>query len=183
MLKRTLAAVLFSVPFALSAATYSSLDSEQSNIQFHYEQIGVKMDGTFSGIEGDIHFDTTDASNAKVKLQVKMDSVNTGSEEADSEVVKPEWFNAEAHPDALFTVTSIESKSTNEFEVTGLLSIKGHEQEIRFPATVIEAENKATFTGSFSLLRGDYAIGEGVWSTFDMVANDVRVDFTIVATE
>ncbi|NLJ62256.1 MAG: polyisoprenoid-binding protein, partial [Alcaligenaceae bacterium] len=40
----------------------------------------------------------------------------------------------------------------------------------------------ATFSGSFSLLRGDYAIGEGAWSKFDIVANDVRIDFTIIAT-
>lgn len=183
MFKRTLTAALLSFPLLASAATYTHIDSSKSQIQFHYEQMGVNMDGVFTGFNGNIHFDSADASKAKVQLHVQLNSVDTGSDDADAEVIKPEWFNAAAHPDAVFKATSIEVKADNEFEVVGQLTIKGHEQEIRFPATLNETENTATFTGSFSLLRGDYAIGEGAWSKFDIVANDIRVDFKIVATE
>lgn len=183
MILRTLAATLVSFPLVVSAATYTTIDQEASQIQFHYEQMGVNMDGVFKGLSGQMHFDTTQPENAKATLEVTMSRVDTGSDEADDEVVKAEWFNAAEFPTAVFNTTNITPSADNNYEVTGLLSIKGHEQEIRFPATVTEADNKATFTGSFSLLRGDYAIGEGAWAAFDIVANDIRVDFTIVATE
>jgi hypothetical protein len=35
--------------------------------------------------------------------------------------------------------------------------------------------------GRFTIRRGDFAIGEGAWSAFDVVANDVLVTFRITA--
>lgn len=182
MFVRTLSAALLSFPLLVSAATYSKIDTAESQVQFHYQQMGVKMDGVFKGISGDISFDTADAENAKVSLSVNTESADTGSDDANAEIVKAEWFNSAQYPDAVFTAQSIVAKAANEFEVTGLLTIKGHEQEVKFPATLVEENNRAVFTGSLALLRGDYAIGEGSWAKFDLVANEIRVDFTIVAT-
>lgn len=183
MILRTVSAVLLAFPLLVSAATYTTIDNEKSQIEFHYEQMGVNMSGNFTDISGQINFDSTQPEKAEANIEVKMASVDTGSDEADDEIVKKDWFNADSYPDAVFTTTKIEKKADDSFEVTGLLNIKGHEQEIQFPATVTEADDAVSFTGSFSLLRGDYAIGEGAWSKFDIVANDIRVDFTLIATE
>lgn len=183
MILRTLAAIALATPLYASATIYTHIDNEQSLIQFHYQQMGVNMEGVFTEIGGDIHYDSTDPEQAQLTLEVTMNSVDTGSSEADGEIVKKEWFDTKTHNEAVFTTKKITKKTDDEFEVTGLLRIKGHEKEIHFPATVTESESKATFTGSFSLLRGDYAVGEGAWSKFDIVANDIRIDFTIVATQ
>jgi hypothetical protein len=34
-------------------------------------------------------------------------------------------------------------------------------------------------TGSFTLKRADYTIGEGMWAKFDVVANDIQVNFSL----
>lgn len=183
MILRTLSAALLTFPLLASATIYTKVDNTESQIQFHYEQMGVKMEGLFANLDGDIYYDSSDPEQAKATLEVVMDSVDTGSSEADEEIVKKEWFDASRYPKAIFTTKKIIKKANNDFEITGLLKIKDHEQEIHFPATVSESESKATFTGSFSLLRGDYAVGTGAWSKFDIVANDIRIDFTIVATE
>lgn len=183
MILRTVTASLLAFPLLASAATYTTVDADNSQVEFHYEQMGVNMSGTFTGINGQIHFDTTEPEKATATIEINMDSADTGLEEADSEIVKKEWFNAKEFPEAVFKTTNIASKSGDEYEVTGLLSIKGHEHEITFPATVTEVDNQAVFAGSFSILRGDYAVGEGAWSKFDIVANDIRVDFNLVATE
>lgn len=183
MILRTVSAALLAFPLLATAATYTTIDEANSQIEFHYEQMGVKMSGTFTGIGGQINFDSTAPEKAEAGINVKMASADTGSSEADDEIVKAEWFNASDYPDATFSTTEIKQTTDDTFDITGLLSIKGHEQEITFPATVTETDDKATFAGSFSLLRGDYAIGEGAWSKFDIVANDIRVDFTIIATE
>jgi hypothetical protein len=38
-------------------------------------------------------------------------------------------------------------------------------------------------TGSFTLKRADYSIGEGMWAKFDVVANDIQVNFSITASQ
>jgi len=38
---------------------------------------------------------------------------------------------------------------------------------------------QGVLTGSFDLKRADYKIGEGIWSKFDVVANDITVKFNL----
>ena len=37
------------------------------------------------------------------------------------------------------------------------------------------------FAGQFTLRRADFAIGEGPWAAFDVVANEVQIQFRITA--
>ncbi|MEZ2720928.1 YceI family protein [Paenalcaligenes hominis] len=180
---RVLIAALCAAPLLASAATYTQIDTQSSQIDFFYGQMGVNMEGIFSGVDGQIDFDSAQPEKASVSLRVKMDSVDTGSDEADEEVQKSEWFNVPEHPDATFVSKQIKQTDDNTFLVSGVLSIKGNEQTIEFPATVVEEDGRARFEGSFDMLRGDYAIGEGAWSKFDIVANEVRIEFSIVATQ
>lgn len=180
---RVLLAALLATPLLASAATYNTINSDSSQVEFYYGQMGVDMEGIFQTIDGQISFDSTQPENASVTLQVKTSSVDTGSSEADEEVQKKEWFDTTQYPDAVFTSESIQKTGDNTFLVSGVLSIKGHEQKIEFPATMTEENGQALFQGSFEMKRGDFAVGEGAWSTFEIVANEVRVDFSIVATE
>lgn len=180
---RVLLAALLATPLLASAATYNQIDSENSQVEFYYGQMGVNMEGIFQTIEGQIQFDSADAEKAQVTLHVKTGSVDTGSSEANEEVQKKEWFDTPQYPEAVFTSESIEQTGDNQFLVSGVLSIKGHEQKVQFPATLTEENGQGLFQGSLEMKRGDFAIGEGAWSTFDIVANEVRVDFSIVATE
>ena len=49
------------------------------------------------------------------------------------------------------------------------------------PATVNTQGESAVFEGRFTIKRGDFAVGEGAWSAFDIVANEVHVTFRITA--
>lgn len=180
---RFVVASVAAIPFMASAATYTTISSEKSDVVFHYEQMGVNMDGRFTTLDGEINFDSEKPENASLVLRVNMTSADTGSDEADDEIVKKEWFNADDFPVAIFTAKTVTAKADNEFEVVGVLDIKGNQRDIEFPVKAQEENGLVTFTGSFPLLRGDYAIGEGAWSAYDIVANDIRVDFTVVATE
>jgi polyisoprenoid-binding protein YceI len=69
----------------------------------------------------------------------------------------------------------------NRYSVAGKLTIKGRTRDVVVPATFTAQGATGVFAGSFTLRRGDFAIGEGAWSAFDVVANDVQVRFNIVA--
>ena len=84
---------------------------------------------------------------------------------------------AQAH----FESGAIKALGDNQFEVSGKLTIKGKTIDVVVPSTFKEEAGKGIFAGSFTIRRGDFAIGEGSWSTFDIVANDIQVKFTITA--
>src|SRR5690625_6020453 len=74
------------------ADTYE-IDSENSIVEFQYKQVGVNMKGNFANLQGTISFDqgAPDAMGAVIDLP--LDTVDTGTDEADEELIKPEWFD------------------------------------------------------------------------------------------
>jgi hypothetical protein len=50
------------------------------------------------------------------------------------------------------------------------------------PASFSTQGKSGVFEDGFYLRRCDYSIGDGAWSTFDIVANDINVKFRITVT-
>ena len=172
---------------SLTAATaqavdYNKIQPKQSQITFRYQQMGVAMDGKFKRFTSQLSFDPAQPAKAKASFDVELASIDTGSSEADSEVAGKPWFNTKAFPTAQFASTAVKALGGNRYEVAGKLTIKGHTQDVVIPATFSAQGKTGVFEGGFTLRRGDYSIGEGAWSKFDIVANDVNVKFRITAT-
>lgn len=180
-LKITLAATALFASLAAQAVEYTQVQADKSNIAFAYQQMGVKMDGRFKKFSAQLAFDPAKPTAAKVAFDVDLNSVDTGSSEADQEVVGKPWFNVKAFPTARFVASSVKALGGNRYEVAGKLSIKGQTQDVIVPASFSTQGNNAAFDGSFTLRRGDFAIGEGSWAKFDIVANDIQVKFHIIA--
>ncbi|SDH85639.1 YceI family protein [Pseudomonas panipatensis] len=166
---------------AVFATEYTKIQPDKSSIAFAYQQMGVSMDGRFKAFTGQISFDPAQPEKTKATLDVDLSSVDTGSPENDSEVTGKSWFNTQSFPSARFEVTGVKALGGNRYEVAGKLSIKGTTRDLVAPATFTEQGNAGVFEGSFTLRRGDYAIGEGDWSTFDVVANEIKVNVRVTA--
>lgn len=164
-----------------TAKTYQALDTQNSEISFQYSQMGVKLDGQFRQFEGELNFDPDALDKSKVILKVALGSVDTGSAEADDELQDVRWFDIDAHPQAVFSSTSFRAVNAQQYEVQGTLYIKGRELPVTIVAKMAPEGNKATFTGAFEIKRGDFAVGEGSWSSYDIVANEITVNFKINA--
>lgn len=167
------------LPLSASAVEYTQLKAADSKVAFQYEQMGVKIDGHFKTFSADIQFDPAKPEAARASLTVDLASVNAGSPDADSEVVTAPWFNVPKFPQARFESSSVKATGADTYELAGKLTIKGVTKEVRFPATFKARGDTGAFTGSLTIRRGDFAIGEGDWSTFDIVANDVPITFDL----
>lgn len=174
----------FGISTSAIAAQFNTIVEQDSNVQFHYQQMGVSMDGEFTRFSGELDFDTDKPAAATAVFDVDLSSVDTGTADGDNEIASKDWFNIDAHPTARFESTDITVVSDTQFDVTGTLEIKGTAQTVSFPATFTTSGDTGVFEGRFTLKRGDFAIGEGTWSAFDIVANEVDVSFQIaVAAE
>lgn len=177
-LRFTLAALLLA-PLAAQAAVYTQILPEQSSVRFGYQQMGVDMDGSFNTLNGELHFDTEAPENTRVELKLDLASVDTGLDEANEELAKSEWFDSASNPLATFTADQVTPKSADQYLVNGLLEIKGQQRPVSFTATLTQDGNNATLTGQLPIKRSDFTVGEGPWAAFDVVANEVTIDFTI----
>ncbi len=64
-------------------------------------------------------------------------------------------------------------------EVAGRLSVKGVTRDVTVPVALAQAGGVTTASGTFTIRRLDFKIGEGEWTDTSMVADDVQVKFRL----
>jgi polyisoprenoid-binding protein YceI len=184
IMKRLLAALALAASLvpAAHATVYTQVLPEKSSIEFSYSQMGVPMDGRFRRFSSELHFDPAQPASAKVAIDVDLASIDTGTPELDTEAAGKDWFNLKSFPTARFVATVVKPLGDGRYSVAGKLTIKGRSKDVVVPATFTTQGNTGAFAGQFTIRRGDFAIGEGAWSAFDIVANDVTVRFRLTAS-
>ncbi len=182
-MKRLAIALAFGAALAPGAYAleYTALRPEASAITFAYQQMGVGLEGRFTRFDGQISFDPARPEAASTRIEVELASIDTGSPEGNDEVAGKAWFDTPSFPRARFVSQGVKALGDSRYEVSGTLAIKGREQAVVVPATVSTQGDSAVFEGRFTIKRGDFAVGEGAWSAFDIVANEVHVTFRITA--
>jgi polyisoprenoid-binding protein YceI len=164
------------------AQTGAKLIAAQSEIVFVSKQMGVPVEGKFQKFDAQVSLDPKQPENGKVVLTIDVDSASLGMPETDAELPKAAWFNSKAFPQASFQSSAIKALGGGRFEIKGLLNIKGNAREIVVPVALSQQGGASTATGSFTIKRLDFKIGEGEWTDTSMVANDVQVKFKLALT-
>jgi len=167
----------------VQATEYKTVALNQSKITFIYKQMGVAVEGHFQKFSPQVSFDPAKPANAKAAMDIELSSVDAGSAEADDEVVGKSWFNVKSFPKASFVATQIKAAGANQFDVAGKLTIKGQTRDVAFVMRLVPQGANAVLSGGFVIKRGDFAIGEGPWAKFDIVANDIQVNFSLTAQQ
>jgi polyisoprenoid-binding protein YceI len=171
---------------AAAPALAQKLVPAQSEIAFVIKQMGVPVEGKFKKFDAQITLDPRKPQDGKVAFTIDTGSAGFGSPETDAEVPKAAWFNAPKFPQASFQSSAIKGLGAGKFEVTGKLAIKGQTRDVVVPVQVTQAgtnaNTAATASGSFTIKRLDFKIGDGEWADTSMVANDVQVKFKLALT-
>lgn len=162
------------------AVEYNQLQTGQSSLTFGYRQMGVPMEGKFKQFAAGVSFDPVNLANAHAQFDVNLASIETGSADADEEVLGKKWFNAKTYPQASFVSSGIKSLGGNRYQATGQLAIKGKTQAITAPVTFSSDGNRGVFDGSFNIKRLSYAIGTGEWADLGTVADEIQIKFRLV---
>jgi polyisoprenoid-binding protein YceI len=171
--------VLATLAFAAASAHAQTVVPAQSEINFVSKQMGVPVEGRFKKWTAQLALDPKKPEAGQVSLVIDTGSASFGAAETDAEVPKAAWFNVAKFPQASFQSTAIKAAGPGKFDVTGKLTIKGNVRDVVVPVAVTQAGASSTATGSFTIKRLDFKIGEGEWADTSMVANDVQVKFKL----
>ena len=167
---------------AITAQAAPQLQAAQSELQFAAKQMGVPVEGRFKRFDAQLTFDAKKPEADKVSFNVDMASGTIGAPEYDSELVKAAWFNTKALPQATFVSTAFKPTGAGKFDVAGKLTIKGQTHDVVVPVTLAQSGSNATATGTLTIKRLDFKIGDGEWADTSVVANDVSIKFKLAFT-
>ena len=160
----------------------ATLVAAGSEIAFTTKQMGVPVDGKFGSFSAQITLDPKKPETGSVAFTIDTGSARFGSAELDAEVPKPTWLNVPRFPQASFASSAIRAAGPGRFEVAGKLSIKGAVRDVTVPVQVTQAGAMSTATGTFTIKRLDFKVGDGEWADTSMLANDIQVRFKLQLT-
>jgi polyisoprenoid-binding protein YceI len=175
----TTALALLSAAASTAWAADPVVNPAASEIAFTARQMGVPLEGRFKQWAAQMRFDPKHPEAGQVAFSIQTGSASVGAKETDAELPKPEWFGVAKFPAASFQSSAIKGLGGGRFEVSGKLSVKGSVRDIVVPVALTQAGGATTATGSFTIKRLDFRIGEGEWADTSMVANDVVVKFKL----
>lgn len=141
--------------FSFYAAIGQTINSAESVAKFELSNFGLNtVEGTFTGLEGEITFASDDLPNANFAVCLDANTVNTGNNKRDEHLKKDDYFDVEKYPTICYNSTEIVKTETG-YKAIGLLNLHGQSQAVEIPFTYKDQ----TFQGTFTIKRTDYGVG------------------------
>jgi polyisoprenoid-binding protein YceI len=166
---------------AAGQADAQGLLIDKSEIRFVSKQLGVNVEGRFRKWKANVVFLPKDLAKSKAEFDIDLGSIDLASDESETEIRSPLWFDTAKFPVAHFASTSFKDLGGDRYEIAGRLTMKGVTRDVVVPiALKKDASGNNVAEGSFPLKRIDYRIGEGMWADPEMVADDVLVRVRMV---
>lgn len=167
-------------PAAWAQPKPAQLVAAGSEIAFTTKQMGVPVEGKFGRYSAQITLDPKKPEAGNVAFTIDTGSARFGSAELDAEVPKATWLNVAKFPQASFQSSAIKAAGPGRFEVTGKLAIKGAVRDVVVPVQLAPAGANSLASGSFTIKRLDFKVGEDEWADTSMLANDIQIRFRLV---
>ena len=166
---------------ASSAAGAQAVLIDKSEIRFISRQMGVNVEGRFRKWKANVDFRPKDLAKSKAEFEIDLASIDLASEESETEIRRPRWFDTAKFPVATFQSTAMKDLGGDRYEVSGKLTLKGTVQDEKIPIEVKkDAAGNSVATGEFTIKRLAFNIGDGQWADPSVVADDVIVRVRMV---
>jgi polyisoprenoid-binding protein YceI len=167
-----------------------TIDPSHSAIGFvarHAMVTNVK--GGFLDFVGSLHLDGTDPSQSTASIDVKMDSIDTGSADRDGHLKSADFFKTDEFPTMTFRSTKAESLGGDDYRITGDLSILGTTKpfsiDLEFNGSAKDpfGNERVGFEGKAELLRSEWGLSwNAALETGGVLISDkIKLNFDISA--
>lgn len=180
MLPKIVPVLLLALALPAAAADWS-VDAARSTLGFTGSVSGKDFEGKFKSWSAEIAFDQANPSSGHAKVTIDMASAVTGDRQRDAALPGSDWFDVKKAPQALFEASGFKALGGNRFEADGTLTIRGIKKSVAMPFTLDLTGDDAHAKGKLDIVRTDYGVGQGEWSTADTVGLNVSITFDLIA--
>ncbi|MEO1090744.1 MAG: YceI family protein [Pseudomonadota bacterium] len=157
------------------------VDGDASRLGFEGTQGGSAFEGSFERFEAEVHFDEADLENSSVRVDVDVTSAEAGAVERTQQLPSVTWFDTSNFPNAVYEATGFERLEDNRYRAAGTLSLKGISREVPLTFTIAIDGGRAVAEGRAELVRTEFDVGTGEFTSGSLVGLDVAVLFRIEA--
>jgi polyisoprenoid-binding protein YceI len=166
---------------ASSSAGAQAVLIDKSEIRFISRQMGVNIEGRFRKWKANVDFRPKDLRKSRAEFEIDLASIDLASEETETEVMRPRWFDTARFPVATFHSTAMKDLGGDRYEIAGKLTVKGRVQDEKIPIEVKrDAAGNSVATGEFTIKRLAFDVGNGQWADPTVVADEVVVRVRMV---
>ncbi|MEV6174722.1 YceI family protein [Streptomyces sp. NPDC051954] len=149
----------------------------------------TNVKGKFLDVSGSLHLDGGDPAKSTASIDVKMESVETGSADRDGHLKSADFFKIDEFPTMTFRSTKAEALGGDDYRITGDLSILG----VTKPLTIDLEFNGAAkdpfgnervgFEGKSEIIRSEWGL---TWNAAletggVLVSDKIKLNFDISA--
>lgn len=155
-----------------------TLDPARSQVQLHTRHTwGLRpLHGAFRQVSGTGTITADGAASGVVTVAAA--SVDTKNKQRDKHLRSADFFDAEKHPDFVFTVDSV-TPAGEGARVTGSLTIRERTVPVAFDAAVSVADGEVVLNGEFAINRKEFGM---TWNFAGIAANDNTIGVHAVFT-
>lgn len=108
------------------------IDPTHSEVTFKIKHLVIStVTGHFASFDATIESAKEDFSDAVIKFEAEIASINTKNEQRDQHLKSADFFDSESYPKMSFYSTSVKKTSDYELEVIGNLTLRGVTKEIK----------------------------------------------------
>jgi polyisoprenoid-binding protein YceI len=148
-----------------------------SAVQFKIKNLGFSVNGSFTGLQGNIQFDPVHPEQCSFDVSVDAASVNTDNSMRDDHLRKDNYFDVKTYPRIRFKSTKIlPSNKVGAFVISGKLTIKNTTKDISFPFSATASQTGYIFKGTFRINRKDFQVGGS-----SIISDELELMLNIIA--
>ncbi|MBK0370323.1 YceI family protein [Flavobacterium agrisoli] len=116
------------------ATTKWTIDPTHSEIGFKVKHMMfTNVSGRFNVYEGTVTTEDDSFENAQIDFKAAVNSIDTNNNDRDNHLKSADFFDVENHSHLTFQSTGFKKIEENEYELSGKLTIKGVEKDVKFP--------------------------------------------------
>jgi polyisoprenoid-binding protein YceI len=149
----------------------------------------TNVKGSFKDFEGALHLDGADPSRSTATIDVKMESIDTGSADRDTHLKSSDFFKTDEFPAMTFRSTKAEALGRDDYRITGELSILGTTKplsiDLEFNGSAKDpfGNERVGFEGKAEILRSEWGL---TWNAAletggVLVSDKIKLNFDISA--
>lgn len=173
---KKISAILFLAIFSCFAfAQITKHIVTKSAVSFRIKNLGISVEGSFSGLKADINFDPAHLESSSIEASIQSNTVNTDNETRDQHLKSDSYFDAEKYPEIKMKSVSFKHNGGDNFTGTFDLTIKDKTNQVQVPFTYRENGNDGEFKGTLKIKRTDFGIG----GRSMVMSNDVTISIDV----
>lgn len=172
-------------PATLPAGAWT-LDEKHAALTFKINHLGYAgYVGRFERFSAVLDGDAKDPANARLTATIDMSSLDIANDDFARTLTGPDWFDAAAHPQAVFRSDKIKLTGPDTADITGTLTLKGRSAPVTLLARFnggafdrLRGANVIGFSATGTLRRSDFGVSKFSGLLTDEVSLDIEAEFT-----